>query len=78
MKCAIYGAGSLGTVLGAFLTKNNVEVDLVNRNKKHVEILNSKGATIKGTIDLNIKVKAILPEQMKEQFQQPTVKTVGL
>ena len=24
MKCAIYGAGSLGTVLGAYMTKNGV------------------------------------------------------
>ena len=29
MRCAIYGAGSLGTVMGAFLTKNGVEIDLV-------------------------------------------------
>ena len=29
MKCAIYGAGSLGTVLGAYMTKNGAEVELV-------------------------------------------------
>ena len=36
MKCAIYGAGSLGTVLGAYLTKNGVDIELVNRNKAHL------------------------------------------
>ena len=39
MRIAIYGAGSLGTVLGACLTKNGVPVDLVNRNRAHVEAL---------------------------------------
>ena len=44
MKCAIYGAGSLGTVLGAYLTKNGVDIELVNRNKAHVDTLNAKAA----------------------------------
>ena len=35
MRSAIYGAGSLGTVMGAFLAKNGVDIDLVNRNKAH-------------------------------------------
>ena len=46
MRCAIYGAGSLGTVLGAYMTKNGVPVELVNRNKAHVAALNEKGAHI--------------------------------
>ena len=41
-KVAIYGAGSLGTVLGAYMTKNGVDVELVNRNKAHVAALNEK------------------------------------
>ena len=28
MKCAIYGAGSLGTVLGAYMTKGGIPVEL--------------------------------------------------
>ena len=68
MKCAIYGAGSLGTVLGAYLTKNNVDIELINRNEKHVKMLNTNGATIKGTIDLNVKVKAITPNQMEGKY----------
>lgn len=68
MKYAIYGAGSLGTVLGAYLTKNNVDIELINRNKKHVEALNNNGATIKGTVNLNVKVKAITPDQMQGKY----------
>ena len=39
---AIYGAGSLGTVLGAFITQNGGQVDLINRNKAHVDLLNER------------------------------------
>ena len=44
MKACIYGAGSLGTILGAYITKNGGEIDLINRNKAHVEALNKNGA----------------------------------
>ncbi len=68
MKCAIYGAGSLGTVLGAYMTKNGVDVELVNRNKAHVEALNAKGAHITGTVDFTTPVKAITPDQMEGKY----------
>lgn len=60
----IYGAGSLGTILGAFITKNGVQVDLVNRNKAHVEALKANGATITGTLEFNQKVNAMTPDEM--------------
>jgi len=64
MRTAIYGAGSLGTVLGAYLTNSGVEVDLVNRNRAHVEALRKNGARITGTVDKLVPVKAMLPEEM--------------
>jgi 2-dehydropantoate 2-reductase len=64
MRIAIYGAGSLGTVLGAYLTKNGVPVDLINRNRAHVEALKSRGARVTGTVDLAVPVSALLPEEM--------------
>ena len=67
-RYAIYGAGSLGTVLGAYITKNGGQIDLINRNKAHVEALNTKGATIKGTVDMNVPVKAITPDEMEGQY----------
>lgn len=45
---AIYGAGSLGTVLGAYITKNGGRIDLINRNKARVEALKQNGARITG------------------------------
>ena len=68
MRTAIYGAGSLGTVLGAYLTKANVDVDLISRNRAHVEALSSKGAHVTGTVDLTVPVRALLPEQMTGRY----------
>ena len=64
MRYAIYGAGSLGTVLGAFLTKNGIPVELVNHNRAHVEALRANGAHITGTMDFTVPVRAVLPEEM--------------
>ena len=65
---AIYGAGSLGTVLGAFITQNGGQVDLINRNKAHVDLLNEKGAHIIGTVDMTVPVKAITPGEMEGKY----------
>lgn len=64
MRCAIYGAGSLGTVLGAYMTKAGQAVDLVNRNQAHVQALREKGAHIKGTVDFTVPVTALFPDEM--------------
>ena len=68
MRCAIYGAGSLGTVMGACLTKNNVPVDLVNRNKAHIDALKTGGARITGTVEMTVPVSALLPEEMSGTY----------
>ncbi len=65
---AIYGAGSLGTVLGAYITKNGGQVDLINRNRDHVRILNEKGAHITGTVEMTVPVRAITPEEMSGEY----------
>ena len=67
-RYAIYGAGSLGTVLGAFITKNGGQVDLINRNKAHVALLNEKGAKIIGTVEMTVPVKAITPDEMEGKY----------
>ncbi len=64
MRLAIYGAGSLGTVLGAYLSKDGIAVDLISRNQAHIKALQENGATIKGSISMQVPVSALLPEQM--------------
>lgn len=65
MKIAILGSGAMGTVLGAYLTKNGCTVELVDIYQAHVDTLNRSGAHIVGTVDLVVPVKAIRPEQME-------------
>lgn len=67
-RYAIYGAGSLGTVLGAYITKNGGKIDLINRNKAHVAALNQNGARIRGTVEMTVPVTAITPDQMGGQY----------
>ena len=55
-RYAIYGAGSLGTVLGAYITKNGGHIDLIKRNKAHVEALRKNGAKIMGTVEMTVPV----------------------
>lgn len=67
-RYAIYGAGSLGTVLGAYITKNGGDIDLINRNRAHVEALNEDGATVTGTVEFNVPVKVLLPDEMDGRY----------
>ena len=69
MKIAIYGAGSLGTVLGAYLAKAGVDVDLITRNREHVEALNRDGAKIIGTVNMTVPVHALTPDEMTEKYE---------
>ena len=68
MKIAIYGCGAMGTVLGAFLNKNGLEVTLIDSYVDHVKALNEKGAHIVGCADITVPVKAITPEQMEGKY----------
>lgn len=64
MRTAVIGAGSIGTIVGALITKNGGDVVLVDSYELNVKVLNTKGATITGAINECIPVKAITPDQM--------------
>ena len=71
MKVAIYGAGAMGTVLGALLTKSGVTVDLITRNRAHADQLKKQGATVICTAEnkvLQTPVSALTPEEMTEKY----------
>ncbi len=68
MNVAIYGAGAMGTVLGAYIQKAGYDIDLINRNKEHVEALKRDGAKIIGTVEFTQPVHALLPEEMKIKY----------
>lgn len=73
LKISIYGAGSLGTILGAYITKNNVKVDLINRNKAHIEALKANGAKIVGTVNMNVKVNAIHIDELDKNTKYDVI-----
>ncbi len=68
MRSAIYGAGSLGTILGAFITKNGGQIDLINHNKAHVAALKKDGAKVVGTMNFTQKVTALTDEEMSGKY----------
>lgn len=67
-RAAIIGAGSLGTIIGALMTKGGRPVDLVDTNWTHVETLNALGARITGEMDLVVPVRALTPDRMEGRY----------
>ena len=55
-KIYVLGAGAIGSVYGAFLSKNN-DVTIIG-NKAHVEAVNSRGLSISGAVNGTFYPKA--------------------
>lgn len=68
MRVAIYGAGSLGTILGAYITRGGEKIELINRNKAHVEALQTAGAQVVGTVQFTQQVTAYTPAEMSGEY----------
>jgi len=68
MKMAVYGAGSMGMIIGALFSKAGEDVDLIDVNTEHVKALNEKGARVIGYMELLQPVKAITPDDMQESY----------
>ena len=64
MKIAIVGCGAMGTIMGAYLSKGGLNVEMVDAYKEHVQALRERGATITGHGAFCTPVTAILPEEM--------------
>lgn len=65
MRIAVVGAGSMGMIIGALLTRGGEDVVLVDVNEPHVAALNERGAKIVGHMEETIPVRAITPPQME-------------
>ncbi len=68
MRIAVLGAGSLGTVIGAMLTKKGEDVVLVDGYKAHVEALQKNGASVIGKMELRVPVTACDLEHITGMF----------
>ncbi|MDY6965708.1 MAG: 2-dehydropantoate 2-reductase [Halobacteriota archaeon] len=68
MRIAVMGAGSIGRIVGAYLSKGNEDVLLVDTNKEHVKVMNKQGLKIDGVVDEILPVRAITPEELSGRF----------
>ena len=72
IRIAIYGAGAMGTTLGAMLVKGGLSnVDFINRNRAYVENLKNNGAIVNCIAEnkqIKIKVNAYTPEEMHGRY----------
>lgn len=59
MKIIVVGAGAMGSLFGAFLTKSKEEVWLLDKNKEKAAKINESGITVESASGLcQVKVKA--------------------
>lgn len=65
MRMALVGAGSMGTVLGALITRGGEDIILVDANQAQVRALKESGARITGHMELTVPVRAVLPDGME-------------
>ena len=68
MRTAILGAGALGRIIGALMTKNGKQVDLIDSYQENVDALNTHGASVTGNLELNWPVTALAPQDMKGEY----------
>lgn len=64
MRVAIYGAGAMGTILGAYIAASGKQIDLITSNKEHVEAMKQHGAHVLGHADFTVRVNAYTPDEM--------------
>ena len=71
-RILIAGAGAMGTIIGALLSKNlnnqTYRIDLLDTNLHHIAALNSQGAKITGYLEDTIPVNAISAEQLTSTY----------
>ena len=76
MNVTIIGAGAIGGLAGAYLTRAGYDVLLVDRWREHVDALNRQGLYIDGVRgELTIPVKACLPEQVEGPLEAVLIAT---
>ena len=68
MRVAIYGAGAMGTAMGAYFARAGKAVDVICRNRAHVSAMRKSGVRISGTDDFTAEVNALLPEEMEGRY----------
>ncbi len=76
MKVTIIGAGAIGGLAGAYMTRAGYDVLLVDRWREHVDALNANGLHLDGVRgDMTISVKACTPDKLEEPLEAVLIAT---
>jgi 2-dehydropantoate 2-reductase len=76
MKLTIIGAGAIGGLAGAYMTKAGYDILLVDRWREHVEALNAKGLYIDGVRgEMTVAVRAATADQLKGPLEGVLIAT---
>jgi 2-dehydropantoate 2-reductase len=76
MRVTIVGAGAIGGLAGAYMTRAGYDVVLVDRWREHVEALQTHGMRIDGIRgDLHVPVTALLPEHVRGPLEAVLIAT---
>lgn len=65
MRTAVIGAGSLGTIIGALITKNKGQVDMIDSYQPTIDALRANGATVTGTMEFTVPVSAYAVDEIE-------------
>ena len=76
MKITIVGAGAIGGLAGAYMTRAGHDILLVDRWAEHVDALNAQGLRIDGVRgDLTVPVRAATPDRLSGPLEMVLVAT---
>src|SRR2546427_5409137 len=65
MHFTIVGAGAIGGTVGAHLVRGGHEVLFVDRDRAHVDAMNTAGLTIEGRETFTVRARAVAPEGLR-------------
>lgn len=76
MKVTIIGAGAIGGLAGAYMSRAGFDVTLVDRWLDHIEAIQQKGLYIDGVRgEMTVPVRAITPEQLSRPLEAVLIAT---
>src|SRR5437773_9429809 len=65
MHFTIVAAGAIGGTVGAHLVRGGHEVLFVDRDRAHVDVMNTAGLTIEGRETFTVRARAVAPEALR-------------
>src|SRR2546427_5974960 len=69
MHFTIIGAGAIGGTVGAHLVRGGHEVLFVDRDRTHVDAINTAGLTIEGRETFTVRAAAVPPDALRESVR---------